>query len=657
VCGFVGVYSNHEDGGVAERDLRAATLLLEHRGPDDEAYYGGAGFAAGFRRLKILDLSDRGRQPMADETGRYHIVFNGEIYNYREVRETLYQEGWTFRSATDTEVLLKAYIHWGSDCLGRLNGMFAFLIWDQQERRLFGARDRFGEKPLYYVQVPDGFWFASEIKALVRLLGRTRDFRPGVVRNYLQNGVADLSTDTFYKGIDAVPAAHWLSVAEGKLRIGPYWRLEASERFRGDPIAAFRDLFLDSLRLRTRSDVPVGTCLSGGLDSGAIVCGLPLVTDEASSQVTHKTFTANYREYDEELYVELVNRRSGSTGYAITPEPSSLATLEEMLWFHDEPFHSFGPWAGYEVMRLARSQGVVVLLNGQGADEVLGGYPSSLRYYLAELLQRGRVGRAMVAARGARSLVQVGAARTLAASIALVLRQCVSRSFPLGRFRQGQQRRRSRRDAIDHCMLRGDFLDAAEEDPAADVSSPITGLLKRDLHLSQIGAHLPLYLRVEDRNSMAHSIESRLPFLDHRLAELVFSMDPELFMNHGKNKYILRSAMRGILPDEVLDRRAKFGFPVPQARWIYHNLREPIRDLLRVRNLGDGIFYDARLRARFDADAASQNAETAVFWFRVVSFLLWRLGQMSKADRPVISTKCDGERSPEVSHRRFISTP
>ena len=185
------------------------------------------------------------------------------------------------------------------------------------------------------------------------MLGRAPDFRPGVVLNYLQNGIADLLTDTFYKEITAVPAAHQLRVADGKLRIEPYWRLEASERFRGDPIAAFRDLFIDSVRLRTRSDVPLGTCLSGGLDSGAIVCSLPLVMGEASTQVTRKTFTANYREYDEQVYVDLVNGRSGSTGYTITPEPPSLASLEEMLWFHDEPFHSFTAWAGYEVMWLA----------------------------------------------------------------------------------------------------------------------------------------------------------------------------------------------------------------------------------------------------------------------------------------------------------------
>jgi asparagine synthase (glutamine-hydrolysing) len=650
MCGFVGIYSADESVGVADADLIAATRLLEHRGPDDEAYYRGAGFAAGFRRLKILDLSEMGRQPMADETGRYQLVFNGEIYNYRELREVLHRKGWTFRSGTDTEVLLKAYMNWGPDCLERLNGMFAFLVWDQKERLVFGARDRFGEKPLYYVQVPGGFWFASEIKALIRLLGRVPDSRPGVVLNFLQNGVADLPSDTFYQEITAVPAAHKLRVVNGKLRINPYWRLEASEGFRGDPIAAFRDLFFDSLRLRIRSDVPVGTCLSGGLDSGAIVCSLPRVTGEPLGQVTRKTFTANYREYDEQAYVERVNRRSGSTGYSISPEPASLAAIENLLWFHDEPFPSFTPWVRYEVLRLARSEGVVVVLNGQGADELLAGYPFSMRYYLAELLQRGRFGRAVASARGARSLVQKTAARSLANAVALVLRQFLGGSLRRSLLRPEQRRQESRRAAMDRCFLREDFLDAAEGDPLTDAVSPITGLLKHDLHLSQIRAFLPLYLRIEDRTSMAHSIESRLPFLDHRLAELVFSMKPDLFMNGGKNKFLLRAAMDGILPDEVLDRRAKFGFPVPEEGWLYHNLREPIRDLLRVRSLVDGIFDEARLRARFDADVAAENTQAVSFWFRVVSFLLWRLGQRHGAYRDGFARTSSGRRVVEALH-------
>ena len=287
--------------------------------------------------------------------------------------------------------------------------MFAFLIWDERERRLFGARDRFGEKPLFYAETPGGLLFASEIKAIVRLMGGTPSVRPGVARAYLQHGTADVGADTFFRGISSLPAGHKLTVENDRLRVERYWDLESTERFRGDPTEAYRALFLDSIRLRTRSDVPLGTCLSGGLDSGAIVCGLPHVMGEASAQVTRKTFTAAYREFDENPYVELVNRESGSTGYSVVPEPSGLSDLAELIRYHDEPFHSFAAWAGYRVMGLARSHGIIVLLNGQGSDEMLAGYPEYLRAYLSSLIGRGRLGRAVSAASAARSLASAGA--------------------------------------------------------------------------------------------------------------------------------------------------------------------------------------------------------------------------------------------------------
>src|SRR5262249_2335433 len=211
-------------------------------------------------------------------------------YNYRELRDQLEASGWSFRTSTDSEVLLKSYLHWGQECLHRFNGMFAFLIWDEKEQKLFGARDRFGEKPLFYAETPRHLFFASEIKALIPLLGRVPPFHPGVVREYLQEGNLDYSRDTFFRGVYSIPAAHSLTVRDGRLAPRCYWQLQEKEEFQGDPIEAFRELFLDSIRLRTRSDVPLGTCLSGGLDSGAIVCGLSHELGRVGAQVTRKTF-------------------------------------------------------------------------------------------------------------------------------------------------------------------------------------------------------------------------------------------------------------------------------------------------------------------------------------------------------------------------------
>lgn len=620
MCGFVAVLSPR-DPRRTDR-LREATGLLAHRGPDDEAFVSLPAFSAGFRRLKIVDLSDGGRQPMVDETGRYHLVFNGEIYNYIEIRNDLSRAGWSFRTKTDTEVLLKALIHWGDDCLGRLNGMFAFLAWDRRERRLFGARDRFGEKPLYHATAAGEFFFASEIKALFPLLGRVPECRPGVVRKYLQYGSSDIFSDTFYRGIHAVPAGHKFALEGGRLRIAPYWRLESGTDFRGDPIGAFRDLLRDAIRLRVRCDVPLGSCLSGGVDSGAIVCSLPRATAEAA-QVTRKTFTATYPEFDEERYVALVNEYSESQGHTNSPEPRDLGDLERLLRFHDEPFHSFSAWVGYEVMRQAKGYGIVVLLNGQGADELLGGYPYSFPIYLAQLLRRGRALRAVLAARGAGSLVSQGALRTLLQGQGLLLKWALEGLR--GPLRRAPGRRRRRDQALDRHCLQGHFLERAEEDPTCEYALPLGDRFKSHLASMLMGESLPLYLRVEDRNAMALSMESRLPFLDHRLAELAFSMPTEIFMRGGVSKYLLRESMAGILPDEVRLRADKNGFFVPQGRWIYGALRPQIEELLASRvGAGDEIFDAPRLRARFAADAATDNREATRFWFRVVCLLLWR---------------------------------
>jgi asparagine synthase (glutamine-hydrolysing) len=631
MCGFVGVYTMHGRGDARIEDIRAAAGLLAHRGPDDESYHQSPGFATGFRRLKILDLSERGRQPMSDESGRYWIVFNGEIYNYRELRQSLTQDGWSFTSTSDTEVLLKAYLHFGEACLDWLNGMFAFLIWDRQERRLFGARDRFGEKPLYYAGTSDGYIFGSEPKALIRLLDATPSFRPGIVRNYLQHGVADIGSDTFYEGIHALPAASKMTLSGAKLRIDRYWSLEANNGFQGNPAERFRELFIDSLKLRTRSDVPLGTCLSGGLDSGSIVCGLPLVLGESSEQATRKTFTAAYADYDETPYVDAANQLSGSIGHAITPKPSSLADLEELLRFHDEPFHSFAAWAGYKVMKLARSQDIVVLLNGQGADEMLAGYPSYFPYYLEGLLARGRFASIYAALRGAGPLIKIRTGKVLMDAMKLRMRHWIG--VPLRSKRSVHDA--DRRYAIDRCHLRPEFLDEAEADPIERLGCNFPDPLKTQLWLSMYGSHMPLFLRVEDRNSMANSVESRLPFLDHRLAELAFSCDSIYHMKNGNNKTVLRDAMRGILPDKVLDRKDKYGFPTPQLGWIYRDLRDEIQDLLRTDDLVDGTFDGVRLRNRFEADAGAMNPEDkAGYWFRVVSFLLWKKNQRSWHTRP-----------------------
>jgi asparagine synthase (glutamine-hydrolysing) len=630
MCGFAAIIAL--EGQLAQdamQRLKVSTMQLAHRGPDDEAFYRSAQFSAGFRRLKIIDLSNDARQPMSDETGRYWIIFNGEIYNYKELREELAKVGFSFRTKSDTEVLLKAFMHWGDECLARLNGMFAFLIWDKIEQSLFGARDRFGEKPLYWVQQGDTICFASEIKGLFPLLGEVPEANALIIRNYLQSGQADAVQETFYKGIRSIPAAHKLVIRRGRMAVQSYWKLVAAEVACDEPISRIRELFIDSVKLRLRSDVPVGTCLSGGIDSGAIVCTMSRILQDSAIQANRKTFTAAYPEFDEADLVREINHQTGSIGHSITPAPTSIHDLSNLLRFHDEPFHSFSAFASFQVMKLAKDNGVTVVLNGQGADEMLAGYPKYINSYIRDLLFQGSCFAAWRAAKESSRLTGMSGAISM-------LRTLRKSAMTIGRessWLNGLRNLSRKRKATEGLGLTPEFADVTNELGLTQANSFTGkgGALKRQLHYSLTVAHLPLYLRVEDRNSMANSLESRLPFLDHRLAEFVFSLPISLFMQGGTNKYLFREAMAGILPDSVRQKKEKFGFPTPDVGWLYGKFREEIIELLESPEFSSrGIFDVEYLKKRYLNETASwQNTSHAVlwrkrsFWFQIISLELW----------------------------------
>ena len=300
MCGFVGVCSFDADTRGWSDQLRIANGLIAHRGPDDEAFFLSKPLSMAFRRLKIIDLTDHGRQPFTDATQRYTLVFNGEIYNYVELREELRALGYHFTTKSDTEVLLNGLIEWGSECFDRLNGMFAFGWWDAMEQQLLLARDRFGEKPLFYAHSEGRIVFASEIKALFPLLRSAPEPNLDAIYSYLEWGESDIAPSTFFSGVYSLPQASRLVFSKEGIRESSYWILSEKNTHFADVGEQFRELFLDSLRLRSRSDVPLGTCLSGGLDSSAIVCGLSHLEDRKLIEPTsRKTFSACYQRYDE----------------------------------------------------------------------------------------------------------------------------------------------------------------------------------------------------------------------------------------------------------------------------------------------------------------------------------------------------------------------
>jgi asparagine synthase (glutamine-hydrolysing) len=599
MCGICGVVALDQPAEVetVERMLDE----LAHRGPDGRGTFEAPGVALGHLRLAIIDLSDAGLQPFASEDGRLQLIHNGEVYNYVELRAELESLGHAFRSQTDTEVLLEAYREWGERCVERFNGMWAFAIWDSSARRLFCSRDRFGVKPLYY-RLEDGrFAFASEPRA----------FRPeglkanrGAVRAYLEQSYLDHTHETFFAGVRSLPPAHNLVFDSRGLRIERYWRLEPGDA-PIDPVSAVRETFLDSIRLHLRSDVPVGTCLSGGIDSSAIAVGVAHVGVRGQ-----KTVTAFFDErgFDERPFAETVVAQTGAEPHWVTFSGDELVgDLSAIVRAQGEPFGSTSMAAQWYVMRTARAAGLKVMLDGQGGDEVLAGYRAAYGYRLADLLAAGRLRELrdeLSAFRAAHGATRMVAAGTLA------------RPFLPARLEAAGRARLKGSAPLVHPDLRAG-LDERENGAGSlpDRLRSYLALLHR--------RGLRELLRYEDRNSMAHSLEARVPFLDHRFAELLFSLDASRLIDRGRTKAVLRDALADLLPEKVRDRRDKLGFVTPEGAWLRGPLGDLAADVFSSRSFAERGWVDAAAaRKRLERHRAGRVNAGMELW-RALNLELW----------------------------------
>ncbi len=625
MCGLVGVFDRA--GSTSALSVAGRMIsVLHHRGPDDDGFYASGRVAFGFRRLSILDLSSAGHQPMAAGDGRVTIVFNGEIYNYVELRRELEALGHQFCSTGDTEVLLHAYLEWGTSCLPKLNGMWAFLIHDARSGKLFGARDRFGIKPLFRHVSGDVLLFASEIKAIVASGVYSPQPDWSSAASFLVDGRLDNRRETFFVDVVSVPAATAFEVdPDGKYREWTYWRVEDSPPApAGDFAEAFAELFEDAVRIHMRSDVPVAVHLSGGLDSSSILCASGRVRAAAGAKDPLLAFSYMAPEFDESVQIHATVRQANAQLVVLEPAPARLwADLERMLWFQDEPVHSMSALVSYQLMRLAAEHGIKVVLNGQGADETIGGYASYFRSYWHTLILAGRVGRAWTEIRTFAQSHEQGS-WPLAGSQLKHLLFILLGKLPFYRAASRYSRRKR--------LKRPSWLSADLLRHFPERDGPRKWDLNSDLALSQRAYPLPLYLRVEDRNSMAHSIEVRLPFLDHRLVSLVYSLPPEWKLRGPWNKFVLREAMRGRIPEEVRGRIDKMGFPTAARDWIAGPLFEPIMDVLASREVKESGRYDATLIVR-DLER-HRCGEVNLSWqiFAVTQFELW-LGSFRHARR------------------------
>jgi asparagine synthase (glutamine-hydrolysing) len=612
MCGISGIWQ-YRNQSIDVRAVERAATALSHRGPDDEGYllvntqtkrtvlcggqdtnpelnlpplekFQGEPFdlAFGFRRLSILDVSPAGHQPMASADGKCSIIYNGEIYNYIELKAELARHGYEFRTGTDTEVILAAYQHWGVDCLSHFNGMWGFAIWDERERRIFLARDRFGIKPLYYVRDNERLIFASEIKSLLQYSNVSRQINLQRLYEYLRSGLTDYGDGTLYENIRQLPAAHYLLISIDNPETAQptrYWQIDFKHEIDisfKEAASRLRELFLRSVELHLRSDVRVGAALSGGIDSSAIVTGMRAVAPGLGLHTF--SYVADDPAVSEERWVDIVGATARAEVNKVQPTPAELvADLDRLIETQDEPFGSTSIYAQYRVFRLAHEAGIKVMLDGQGADELLGGYRLYLAMRMASLLRRGRLVNAGRFLRQASTLPNnVGlSGLNLVANAGGVL---LPERFQMAR--NMFKRLFGNSNGAHSTWMDEEWFFKQGVVPRPPMKPQSRHMLQEQLYETLAESSVPMLLRYEDRNSMAHSIESRVPFLTADLAEFILALPEEyIIAADGTSKSVFRQAMRGIVPDAILDRRDKIGFATPESRWLA-TLRPWVEDVL-----------------------------------------------------------------------------
>jgi asparagine synthase (glutamine-hydrolysing) len=612
MCGIAGIV-RWDGAPIPEADIRGMCSAIVHRGPDDEGVYLGDGVALGMRRLSIIDLAG-GHQPISNEDGTVWIVFNGEVYNYRELRRDLERRGHVFQTGSDTETIVHLYEDLGARCVDRLRGMFAFAIWDERRQQLLLARDRLGIKPLYYADRGHELVFASELKPILQLASVPRAIHWGAA-HHLFTFLSTPSAQSIVDGVAKLEPARTAvaSRSDPSLRIEKYWDVQfrpndtASE---GELVEQLRELLAESVSLHQISDVPVGAFLSGGIDSSAVVA---LMSRPAAGRL--KTFSIGFTEshFDELRYARDVATAFQTDHYDLVLKPDAVRVVEDLTWYLDEPFGDTSAIPTYMVSKLA-SEHVKVVLSGDGGDELFAGYdkyvveqrerqfdriPGSLRRAagaIGRLMPEGMTGRRFL-----QHLALDGAHRYLDASTMF----------------RADETRRLFRPATYALLQRHNPLTESLEALRGYDEDWLAAIQYRDLH-----TYLPLDILTKvDRATMAHSLEARPPLLDHRLAEFAATIPARYRLRGGTTKYLFKQAMRGILPDAIIDR-AKHGFAVPIASWLRGDLAAFARDLLLSQaSRQRGIFDTAQVERLLALNARGRDLDLQLW--TMMSFELW----------------------------------
>lgn len=649
MCGLTGSFNSA--GPVDIEKLIESTEMIKYRGPDDYGYalinsdfevseidrnnfsgeepagrYSGA---FGFRRLSIIDLSEQGHQPMTDPTRKFWIEFNGEIYNYLEIREELKAKGYKFRSSCDTEVILYSYIEWGDGCVERFEGMWSFCILDTTKRRLFCSVDRFGIKPFYYFFNGIEFNFGSEIKQVLNMTSARRGINYKVLFDYLvAESYGNESEETFFTGIKKILPGHNLIINLGgnnyEIHSQKYWELKVNpevycltdEKYIREKI---RELFFYSVRLRLRSDVEVGTCLSGGIDSSSIVCAVDRITGVKPQKLF--TILSGEGKMNEYNYAKEVCEKVGGNHFIKTIETNDLKEdIRNLIWHNDEPLLKASMYGGYYAYKLAAESGTKVILDGQGIDEYAGGYFSppyqELLYYLRKSGKLGRLNSQMkfLAENGYNSMFGI---------------QTSMLKYNFKKFIHEKYNRRFRirlknssgdwfnRDFVNENVLKSQIYDRhVSDDPVLSVDEVKNKSYKLVKYIN-----LPGILRQVDRNSMAFSVEARVPYLERNLVAFIYSLPSEFIIRNNITKYSFRESMRGVVPENILNRTDKIGFYIDEFS-LLKEMKDVIKGYVESIDSDNGIYNKEYVLNNLDNLLEKRESYDTKLW-RYINGIIW----------------------------------
>lgn len=590
MCGIAGLI-NYSDKDISIKYIEEMSKEINHRGPDDQGYLtydlnnkfhvtkqlsncSNSKVFLAHRRLSILDLSEAGWQPMVIDNGKLSIVFNGEIYNFIELRQKLIQIGVEFKSNSDTEVLLYAYKHWGKQCLSMLEGMFGFVILDRYKNTLFCARDFFGIKPFYYSDCGEFFSFSSEIKSLLKAPNVSRKANLSMIYDYLASSMQEGTKRSFFDDIKQLPPAHYLEIDLSKQRkpiATRYWSIDNNNRYTGSYSNAqqdLREIFQQSVDKHLRSDVTVGANLSGGIDSSSIVMMARQVRGNDFDLHTI-SYIADDDAVSEEKWVDIINKESQAIPHKVNPTAKDMTSeLDELIRTQDEPVGSSSVFAQYRVFKAINELGIKVVLDGQGADELLAGYRSYIIARLASMLRQWQLFSALRFSMNACRLPgMAGLVRTWATSKGLAQISKLTRINQKSVVTSGPD------------WVSSNWFNKQGVEATPSWFSTSKNIMMEQLQYTFEEASLPHLLRVADRNSMAFSVESRLPFLTPTMANFIFSLPEKYIVNQrAYTKSVFRDSMKPLVSSEILKRKDKIGFTTPEEKWLkeYHGWVESI---------------------------------------------------------------------------------